>query len=209
VRIRRHVPFTPVRTRNRMPSISRRRGRTGGRPALTLLGNNGSSTAHCRSVRSPRPKYRDPYSPRLTFGTCPSRECLSDSARPVTPRGRGGDRSGDILGSHHVPLPGGYATQTKMPASSHRPLRACRRCHCPGLPRPDRGSLTASRPSASRTDRSTTVAAPPGTDGRTRSGHPWTRTVLPGADEARVTTARSCRKPKKAPLRSVANDCPL
>lgn len=42
----------PVRARNRMPSISRRRVHIGGRPGFLPLGNSGSSTAHCTSVGS-------------------------------------------------------------------------------------------------------------------------------------------------------------
>lgn len=45
---------TPVRVRNRMPSISCRRLHLGGRPGFLPLGNNDSNRAHCVSVRSPR-----------------------------------------------------------------------------------------------------------------------------------------------------------
>lgn len=50
-----------------MPSINCRRAQTGGRPALAPLGNNGSSTAHCSSVRSPRPMNRDHPQPKIHF----------------------------------------------------------------------------------------------------------------------------------------------
>ncbi|SBU99143.1 hypothetical protein YUMDRAFT_01886 [Streptomyces sp. OspMP-M45] len=50
-----------------MPSINRRRGQTGGRPTLVPFGNNGSSTAHCSSVRSPRPMNRDHSQPKIDF----------------------------------------------------------------------------------------------------------------------------------------------
>ncbi|KPH97828.1 intradiol ring-cleavage dioxygenase [Actinobacteria bacterium OK006] len=53
----------PVRTRNRMPSISCRLAHVGGRPGFLPFGNSGSSTAHCASVRSPRVTNQD----HLTF----------------------------------------------------------------------------------------------------------------------------------------------
>jgi hypothetical protein len=45
----------PARTRHRIPSISCRFVHCGGRPDLRATGSNGSSTAHCPSLRSNRP----------------------------------------------------------------------------------------------------------------------------------------------------------
>ncbi|MFF4222530.1 hypothetical protein ACX9I7_30310 [Streptomyces sp. L500] len=50
-----------------MPSISCRRGQTGGRPAFVPFGDNGSNTAHCSSVRSPRAMNRDHSQPKIHF----------------------------------------------------------------------------------------------------------------------------------------------
>ena len=46
---------TPARVRHRIPSISRRSSHLRGRPGFFPLGSNGSSTAHCASVKSARP----------------------------------------------------------------------------------------------------------------------------------------------------------
>jgi transposase len=45
----------PTRTRQRMPSISRRLVHFGGRPGFFGFGSNGSSTARRASLRSNRP----------------------------------------------------------------------------------------------------------------------------------------------------------
>jgi hypothetical protein len=57
----------PVRTRNRMPSISCRRVHIGGRPGFLPFGNSSSSTAHCSSVRSPRATNQDHLTPKIHF----------------------------------------------------------------------------------------------------------------------------------------------
>lgn len=54
-----------------MPSINCRRGQTGGRPALVPFGNNGSSIAHCSSVRLPCPINRDHSQPKIHFRYTP------------------------------------------------------------------------------------------------------------------------------------------
>ena len=84
----------PVRTRNRMPSISCRRGHIGGLPGLLPLGNSGFSTAHCASLRSRRAtamihfRYT-PWQPRRIVG-CPVGVGRSDPDRLAgrTPRPR-------------------------------------------------------------------------------------------------------------------------
>lgn len=43
----------------------------GGRPTLTPLGNNGSNTAHCASVRSPRAMNHDHSSLKIHFRYTP------------------------------------------------------------------------------------------------------------------------------------------
>ncbi|MCX4966930.1 transposase family protein [Streptomyces sp. NBC_00654] len=53
--------------REHMSDINWRRGQTGGRPAFVPFGNNGSSAAHCSSVRSPRPMNRDHSSLKIHF----------------------------------------------------------------------------------------------------------------------------------------------
>ena len=45
----------PARVRHRIPSMSCRLAHTGGRPGFFPFGSNGSSTAHCGSVKSARP----------------------------------------------------------------------------------------------------------------------------------------------------------
>jgi hypothetical protein len=45
----------PVRVRHRITSINWRLLHLGGRPGFLPTGNNGSSTAHCSSVKSARP----------------------------------------------------------------------------------------------------------------------------------------------------------
>ena len=46
---------TPARVRHRIPSMSCRFAHTGGRPGFFPFGSNGSSTAHCASLKSARP----------------------------------------------------------------------------------------------------------------------------------------------------------
>ena len=48
-----HIP--PTRTRQHIPSINCRLVHNDGRPGRFAVGNNGSNTAHCASVRSNRP----------------------------------------------------------------------------------------------------------------------------------------------------------
>lgn len=62
---------TPVRTRNRMPSISCRLAQVGGRPGFLPFGNSGSNTAHCASVRSPRATNRDHPTFKIHFRHTP------------------------------------------------------------------------------------------------------------------------------------------
>lgn len=83
-----------------MPSINCRRGQTGGRPTLAPFGNNGSSTAHCSSVRSPRPMSHDhsylKIHFRYTAQVCPI-PILRHGARQARSRNyqaEGGDRGG-------------------------------------------------------------------------------------------------------------------
>ena len=57
---------TPVRVRNRMPSISCRLVHIGGRPGFLPRGNSGSRRAHCASVRSPRATKQDHLTSRST-----------------------------------------------------------------------------------------------------------------------------------------------
>ena len=45
----------PARVRHRIPSMSCRNGHVRGRPGFFPFGSNGSSTAHCASVKSARP----------------------------------------------------------------------------------------------------------------------------------------------------------
>lgn len=60
-------PRIPLRTRNRMPSTSCRRGQTGGRPAFVPFRYQRRSAAHCSSVRSPRPMSRYRSSLKIHF----------------------------------------------------------------------------------------------------------------------------------------------
>jgi hypothetical protein len=53
------------------PSISCRRAHISGGSAFLPLGNNGSSTAPCLSVRSPRATGQVAPRPRSTFGARP------------------------------------------------------------------------------------------------------------------------------------------
>jgi hypothetical protein len=62
---------TPVRMRNRMPSISCRLVHIGGRPGFLPRGNNGSRQAHCVSVRSPCATEQDHPTSRSTSDTRP------------------------------------------------------------------------------------------------------------------------------------------
>ncbi|GGW93753.1 hypothetical protein GCM10010321_04170 [Streptomyces chartreusis] len=69
-RTRLPAPSAPVEVLpsvKRMPSINCRRDQTGGRPALIPFGSNGSNTAHCSSVRSPRPMNCDHSQPKIHF----------------------------------------------------------------------------------------------------------------------------------------------
>lgn len=50
-----------------MPSINCRRDQTGGRPGFFPFGNNGASTAHCSTVRSPRAMNRDHPQAKIHF----------------------------------------------------------------------------------------------------------------------------------------------
>jgi hypothetical protein len=61
----------PVRTLNRMPSISCRLAHVGGRPSFLPFGNSGSSTAHCASVRSPRATNQDHLTFKIHFRYTP------------------------------------------------------------------------------------------------------------------------------------------
>lgn len=61
----------PVRTRKRMPSTSRLLIHIGGRPSFLPLGNRGSSTAPCSSVKSPRAMNQDHPTIKIHFRHTP------------------------------------------------------------------------------------------------------------------------------------------
>jgi len=112
---------TPVRVRNRTPSISRRLAQVGGRPGFLPPRNSGSSRAYCASVRSPR----------ATSEIIPLQDLLSIHALGAEPRRSPNRRAGptwdwgaSMRADHPLRQPSAVPSPHRVPLC--QPPKLCR-----------------------------------------------------------------------------------